>query len=468
MEQFHTLLGRFPSITSVTFAETRGLIPWPVIRSCLVNPRITSLSFNAAETDRFNSPPYSSEDTTVSSLKRLSLTTTMWREHANVTSNTRHRINPRDMNEVYSVERECLTAILLTMNTAATSLTLPIETAPLHEMSSIPWPQLKHLYLHGRFLDGSQPAALRDFLPSLPSLETLSVQAARSKHLARPRLLSRSSSPGARCARPSTAPSHDSSASSGSSTILVEHPPTPQTILPTLRSLTVAYPNPEDAIFSIKANLTHLSIRDCPRFYNFFAYGERIGPQWGWNPTILNQAQCLSILKRMALSELTSLELVYMVPAEGSDDELLTYVSQAFPALLHLEIHRYRLHRTEQVNHVRLPCFVMDTELGAHSHLQAHIARTLAAAKSLRTVRLNLDFHDDHQAYCGNLEKRKRWYDTFIGQRGPEILAIMQECPLLEHIALLYHGHPSSTWVEFRTPRCPGPRVVLKYDTEHV
>ena len=104
----------------------------------------------------------------------------------------------------------------------------------------------------------------------------------------------------------------------------------------------------------------------------------------------------------------------------------------------------------------------------AHCHLQAHIVRTLTAVKSLRTVRLNLDFHDDHQAYCGNPEKRKRWRDTFIEQRGPEILAIMQECPLLEHVALLYHGTSSATWVEFRTPRCPGPRVVLEYDPEHV
>ena len=100
--------------------------------------------------------------------------------------------------------------------------------------------------------------------------------------------------------------------------------------------------------------------------------------------------------------------------------------------------------------------------------MQAHIAQTLVAAKSLRTVRLNLDDHDDHQAYCGNMEKRKRWHDTLMGQRGPEILAIMQECPLLEHVALIYHGTPSATWVEFRTPQCPGPRVVLKYDSEHV
>ena len=172
-------------------------------------------------------------------------------------------------------------AILLTMNTTATSLTLPIETVPLREMSTMPWPQLRHLRLRGRFLDGSQSTALQAFLPSLPSLETLSVQAARSKHLARPRLLARPSALDVHHASSSTAPSHNPSASSGlSAATIVERPSTPPPMLRTLRSLTIAYPNPEDAVFSINAKLTHLSLCDCPRFYNFVAYrGERIGPQ---------------------------------------------------------------------------------------------------------------------------------------------------------------------------------------------
>ena len=116
VEQFHTLLGCFPLITSVTFRGTQGLISWPAISSCLVNPRVTSLFFDAVDTDRFNSPPYSLDSTTTSSLKQLSLTTTMWREHANITSNICRHVILRDMNEVYRIERECLTAILLTMN----------------------------------------------------------------------------------------------------------------------------------------------------------------------------------------------------------------------------------------------------------------------------------------------------------------------------------------------------------------
>ena len=88
--------------------------------------------------------------------------------------------------------------------------------------------------------------------------------------------------------------------------------------------------------------------------------------------------------------------------------------------------------------------------------------------KSLRVVRLNLDFEDDHQAYCGNPQRRKVWYDTLTERKGPQIVNIMQTCPLLDHVALLYHGHPSSTWAEFRPAQYPGLKVVVKYDAQHV
>ena len=134
---------------------------------------------------------------------------------------------------------------------------------------------------------------------------------------------------------PTTAPSPD-------------HPP----LFPALRSLTIAYPNPEDGIFSLdSAGLTHVSIRDCPRFYNMYAYGGWVAPEW-YTP-ILTPKQCLSILKRMDLAALTRLELVYMSPVVSADNELLAHLAQAYPHLAHLEIHRYRLNRRDRVPHVR-------------------------------------------------------------------------------------------------------------------
>nr|VWO97711.1 Aminotransferase class I/II-fold pyridoxal phosphate-dependent enzyme (Putative acyl-CoA transferase WcbT) [Ganoderma boninense] len=179
--------------------------------------------------------------------------------------------------------------------------------------------------------------------------------------------------------------------------VVVERPPIPQALLPAMRSLTIASPNPGDDFFPIDVKLTQLSLCDCPRFYNFFAYGgERIGLQWGRNVPILNPTDCLSILERMSWIQLASLELVYMVTELkwccDSGADLLTYIGKALPALSHLELHRYRFDRTEQVGRV-------------------HIARTLTAVTSLRPLCLNLDFHDDHQAYCDNLEKREPWHD---------------------------------------------------------
>ena len=50
---------------------------------------------------------------------------------------------------------------------------------------------------------------------------------------------------------------------------------------------------------------------------------------------------------------------------------------------------------------------------------------------------------------------------------GPQIVDIMQVCPLLEYVGLLYHHIPTSIWLEFHPPRCAEPRFVLKNDISH-
>ena len=100
--------------------------------------------------------------------------------------------------------------------------------------------------------------------------------------------------------------------------------------------------------------------------------------------------------------------------------------------------------------------------------LQKSIVKILSRAQSLRTIRLNLDFRDGGQAYCGDEEIRDRWLQTLRTERGPEIVEIMQGCPFLEYVAILYHGKPSSVWVEFQPSRCAGPRFVMSYSDAHV
>ncbi|KAI1792804.1 hypothetical protein LXA43DRAFT_1093441 [Ganoderma leucocontextum] len=136
----------------------------------------------------------------------------------------------------------------------------------------------------------------------------------------------------------------------------------------------------------------------------------------------------------------------YRTHPGGSDDTLLERVAHSFAHLEHLEVHRYRRARTEQTPY-------------------RHIAEILAGSRSLRTVRLNLDFHDDHQAYCGNPIIRQEWFRVIQGGAG---VAIMQACPRLEYVALLYHGRPASVWAEFHPERCAEPRFVLKYDDAYV
>ena len=99
---------------------------------------------------------------------------------------------------------------------------------------------------------------------------------------------------------------------------------------------------------------------------------------------------------------------------------------------------------------------------------QIHIARHLTAFKTLRTIHLNLDFLDDHGPYCKNMQSRDAWFEVFRNERGPAIVEVLQECPALEYVGLLYHGIPESIWVEFHPSRCAEPRFVLEYDSSHL
>ena len=92
-----------------------------------------------------------------------------------------------------------------------------------------------------------------------------------------------------------------------------------------------------------------------------------------------------------------------------------------------------------------------------------HIVELIAtAAPRSRVIRLNLDFPEDHGPYCHIRPERDTWFAKFKNTLGPEIVAALENrCPLLEYVDLLYHGVPTSTWVEFHPSRCAEPRFVL-------
>ena len=92
----------------------------------------------------------------------------------------------------------------------------------------------------------------------------------------------------------------------------------------------------------------------------------------------------------------------------------------------------------------------------------------LTSMQLLRSIRVNLDFHDDHGPYCkaGFTRVREPYWDTFKDKRAPEIVGILEACPYLEYVELLYHGEVASRWPRFLTSRYPEPRFLDSLDMD--
>ncbi|KAI0772723.1 hypothetical protein BD413DRAFT_473680 [Trametes elegans] len=166
--------------------------------------------------------------------------------------------------------------------------------------------------------------------------------------------------------------------------------------------------------------ISHPSLTPWPRYYETSAPREyrfqSIHP-------IIAASECVSIVRRMGpMPKLTSLELVYQV--DEADERLLQYVVHQYPALQDFLLHWYRADDTP------VDC--------------VHIARTITSLTLLRTMRLHLNFPEESIVYCTISVTRKAWYDTLTECIGWEIVEIVQACPLLEHVGLLYHGDPVS------------------------
>ncbi|KAI0719818.1 hypothetical protein C8T65DRAFT_635264 [Cerioporus squamosus] len=245
-------------------------------------------------------------------LSRFSYDVRVWRDMDNWI-NPRMPHSRRDHQLLVSRESQSLSALLV----------LPMESAPIVKMAEVSWPKLRELSINGAYRTSEQVNSLPILLGALPCLERLSVRIRR-----------------------------EMDRSEGRPPILGKHS-TPRSVLSGMRSLTVAYPSPDDDIFVIDtSHLRHLSICDWPRHYNTFIYQRRYSAPSAY--PILSSPECLSTLQRMDLPELSGLELVYLASQAGADDELLRYVTATFPQLSHLELHRYRANREEEVDYVSI------------------------------------------------------------------------------------------------------------------
>ncbi|KAH9903490.1 hypothetical protein C8Q73DRAFT_635279 [Cubamyces lactineus] len=286
------------------------------------------------------------------------------------------------------------------MHTRAQSLLLPMESAPLDEMSRLSWPNIRHLSIRGRYPASSSGRLLPELLIRiLPQLQSLCVCAAPRNTLPRPPILG--------------------------------PPMTSEPItLPDLQSLMVAYPDPADAIFTVQApRLTHLSLCDQPRYY-YTRRAPKYIPDWFAAP-VLSASECLGILQRMDTPLLESIQLVYQ--ADSAEDVLLRHLA-TYPRLEIVELHRYREHDPDPVPYL-------------------HVVTTLSAISRLRRLYLNLDFHEMPPVHDKTLWKytwSARPWVNFRNARAQEFLKIMQTCPCFEYLALLDPRVLCATGVEYR------------------
>ncbi|KAI0752656.1 hypothetical protein C8Q80DRAFT_468038 [Daedaleopsis nitida] len=417
-ETFGKELPCLPALCSIAF-DGRGVgVPWCALKRCLSLPLLTALTFEEGTSFRRIDPYPAEELADISiNLKSLSHNASPWLLFTPIPTNTvpTTGVIPQpeeQFQEHFVLESRCLSAIVSKLPLTVEYLKLSVETAPLAQMCTTPWPCLRELHLYGYVIERSELPFLRDLLCLAPRLHTLSVELC-----------------------------HKKLAKNDRSSVLGRPPYTLDRTL-AIKALKLAYPDPQDAILIAASgpHLTSLSLNDHPRFY---LHRLCTALRSRWSAPLLSSADCLGILQRMDIPNLQTFELVYQTEGDD-DDELLQYVATAYASLSHLEIHRYRRDWAQSIPYL-------------------HIARLLEAAKSLRTVHLNLDFHEDHGPYSMDSEARSRWA-RIRNTRGQELANVLQSCPILEYVALFYNAYESCLWVEYHPSRCAEPHMRFAED----
>ncbi|KAI0365497.1 hypothetical protein BV20DRAFT_1056366 [Pilatotrama ljubarskyi] len=144
---------------------------------------------------------------------------------------------------------------------------------------------------------------------------------------------------------------------------------------PDLRILSVAFPHPDDQIYShLPSTLSSLRLRCWPRHYIHQSWPELGTIQvLQWRSPILSASELLRIVLRCASPRLDELDIEYK---QDSDEmELLQALPAAFPNVTRLALYRYR-------------------QPGADDIDVAKFAEVLAAFKHLSVLRVHLDFVD--------------------------------------------------------------------------
>ena len=405
-EMFRARLEPLPNLICVRFHRTSvGVTPALID---IVLKKVPRLEIDWSARWLYNGPIQADRIYTVpNTLTHLSYEPFTWRDS----------LTGQALEAQFALESRYLVQLLCGMHANAQSLLLPMESAPLAAMSELPWPNIRDLSLRGQYPANLSERLFPEFLIRvLPQLQSLCVRAAPQNTLPRPPILG---------------PSMTSESIT----------------LPDLRSLTVAYPDPADAIFNISApRLTHLSLCDQPRYYYARGVPEHV-PDWFAAP-ILRASECLGILQRMETPLLESIELVYQ--ADTAEDDLLRHLA-TYPRLEIVELHRYREHDPDPVPYVSISMRAVVSSILTRT--QIHVVTALSAISCLRRLYLNLDFQEMPPVRDKTLWRHtwnaRPWID-FRNAQAQEFLKILQSCPRFEYLALLDPRLVCATWVEYR------------------
>ncbi|KAJ3009899.1 hypothetical protein NUW54_g2641 [Trametes sanguinea] len=394
---FGAELSYFPAARSVTFCSLGG-VPWYALQRCLEH--VDTISIADSPWTCVLPPPTSAHIPSGVRLVNFVYTVSLWR-------GVEGQLYSRDMQAAYELESTYLQLIVSSMADHAQKLVLPIETAPLERMAALRWPHLRTLSLYSTQLQPSLYDTLPDVLVQMPELRSLSLLLSSPNRPPRIRLL-KDASKGQWCRN--------------------------------LRSLTVSYPNPTDAMFaSLTHRLTHLSLRDTPRYYLYDRYGDFFSHA---EQPLLTSSACLEILRSTTLAQVTTLEVVYL--ADDAEDDMLSHIVSACPLLEVIELHRYRELEDDNVPYL-------------------HIARILQSAKLLRAVYLNFDFHDIRHSAWDDPDVVRGYFGE-IERRAQDLLPVLQECRQIEFFAFLINTDDEGRWMKFRLAG-PDARRFPKWNT---
>ncbi|PIL28360.1 hypothetical protein GSI_09511 [Ganoderma sinense ZZ0214-1] len=327
-----TSLCRLPRLHTLTIGSTVGGVPWEAINAAVQVPQLRNLRISGFLDHRDILPAKTEQSLRlpVHSLATIDYPSSGYRK-------------------VSATEIKIFSVLLhqVTFQRSLEALSVPSECMSLDYLSTTQFPRLRELALIGRrqHSDGQQDVPYISILANMPRLRKLALTFSQPIGLPRQQIWPVD--------------------------MAAEFP------CPDLEDLSVSYPHPDDEFYAhLPPTLRRLTLRCWPRHYLHLLEHDRrhMTAKYGWYSPILSSSEMLRILRRCPSRNIRRLEVEFEEDHSGRD--LFFYISEAFPQLEYVVIHRYRPVGGVEVTSV------------------ATLAQALAPLRRLRILLCNLDFED--------------------------------------------------------------------------